>query len=71
MPKNVTEIQAVFAVDEAQALLFETGYKKALVHLTMEEKSAISSVLVNYHCMMKQKAAMDQFIEGLESPGVT
>ena len=30
----------------------------------------VSLILVNYHCMTKVKAAMDQYMEGLESLGL-
>ena len=68
--ENNTELRAVFGIDEAQALLYETGFTKALLHLAMEDKNAISSILVNYHCMTKVKATMDQYIEGLECLGL-
>ena len=53
--ENDTELQAVFGIDEAQALLYETGFTKALLHLAMEDRNAISSILINYHCMTKVK----------------
>ena len=37
----------------------------------MEDKETVNGVLVNYHCMVKPKAAMDQFIEGLDRLEVT
>lgn len=30
----------------------------------------VASLLINYHCMTKVKATMDQYIEGLESLGL-
>ena len=42
---------------------YETGFTKALLHLAKEDKNAISSILVNYHCMTKVKATMNQYIE--------
>lgn len=53
-------------MDEAAALLFETGYRKPTVQLTLSDKVAIKSSLLDYHCMIKVKAAMDQFAEGLD-----
>ncbi len=32
----------------------------------MSDKPAIKSSLLDYHCMIKVKGAMDQFAEGLE-----
>ena len=45
-------------MDEAQALLFEAGYSKPLNGLTVEDKVTQSNMLLNYHCMVKVKAAM-------------
>ena len=68
--ENNTEIQAVFAIDEVQSLVYEAGFRKPLAQLSMEDKSVVSLILVNYHCMIKVKAAMDQYMEGLESLGL-
>ena len=68
--ENDAEIQATYAIDEAQSLLSEAGFFKPLIRLTMGDQSQLSSVLISYHCMTKVKAAMDQFVEGLESLGV-
>ncbi len=68
--ENDAEIQVSCAIDEAQSLLSEAGFFKPLIRLTMEDKSKLTSVLISYHCMTKVKAAMDQFVEGLESLGV-
>lgn len=68
--ENDTEIQAVFAIDEFQSLVYEAGFRKPLAQLSMEDKSVVSSILLNYHCMTKVKAAMDQYLEGLESLGL-
>ena len=53
-------------MDEAAALLFETGFRKPTVQLTVSDKITIKSSLLDYHCMIKVKAAMDQFAEGLD-----
>ena len=55
------------AIDEAQSMLLEAGFSKPFTKLTLEDKSNVYSVLINYHCMTKVKAAMDQYIDGLES----
>ncbi len=36
----------------------------------MRDQPALRSALLDYHCMLKAKAAMDQFCEGLEELGV-
>ncbi len=50
--------------------MYETGYTKPMMYLTVKDKANISSVLTTYHLMTKVKAAMDQFIEGLNSLNV-
>lgn len=65
-----TEIQAVFSIDEVQSLVYETGFRKPLAHITIGDKSMVASLLINYHCMAKVKAAMDQYVEGLASLGL-
>ena len=62
-----TEIQAAFSIDEVQSLVYETGFRKPSAHVTVADKSMVASLLVNYHCMTKVKAVMDQYIDGLES----
>ena len=53
-------------MDEGASLLEETGYRKPICRLTMHDKDSVCSALVDYHCMLKTKAAMDQFAEGLQ-----
>ena len=53
-----------------QTALLETGYGKAINNLSMNDTAEIMSVMMDYHCMLKSKAAMDQFAEGLECTGV-
>ena len=48
----------------------ETGYNKPLSLLTMEDLDNILLCITDYHCLIKVKASMDQFIEGLTSGGV-
>ena len=63
-------MQVLFAVDEAAALLYETGFRKAGSLLTVADKDNVKSVLVDYHCMLKVKACMDQFAGGLQELNV-
>ncbi len=68
--ENDDEVKVVFAIDEAASLLHETGFRKPTCRLSMSDKSRLRSALVDYHCMLKVKAAMDQFAEGLQELGV-
>ena len=47
-------------------MLFDTGYRKPICQLTVLHKSGVRLALLDYHCMLKVKASMDQFIEGLK-----
>ena len=59
--ENDDDMKMVFA------LLMETGYRKPVIHLTLDDKRA---ALLDYHCMLKVKASMDQYAEGLEQLNV-
>ena len=65
--QDTDELRTVFAMDEAAELLLSTGFQKPLRSLAMEDKECLRLVL---HCLLKVKAEMDQFAEGLKSLGV-
>lgn len=48
-------------------LVQETGFRKPVCMLKVADKASLRSVLVDYHCMMKVKSAMDQFAEGMQT----
>ena len=64
------DVKVIFSVDEASELLYATGFRKAVCDLTLEDTSMIKSSLIDYHCILKVKAEMDQFLEGLTSLGI-
>ena len=47
-------------------MLFDTGYRKPICQLTVLVKSGVRLALLDYHCMLKVKASMHQFMEGLK-----
>ena len=53
--------------DENLGLLLDTGYSKPISTVTLVDRNKISDVLKKYHCLIKVKAEIDQFIEGLRS----
>ena len=63
-------MRTVFDDAENTNLFLETGYRKAISHLDISEKSDLLSVIIDYHCMLKAKAANDQFLQGLQVTGV-
>ena len=65
--ENDDDVKLIFTVDEISGLILETGYRKPFVKLTMADRSELKAAMVDYHCMIKVKAAMDQYIEGLQS----
>ena len=68
--QNDVDLQGLFVIADLEALLLETGYSKPLSLVCMEDKNSIVSSVTDYHCLIKVKAAMDQFMEGLNSGGV-
>ena len=61
------ELKATLAIDEVSDLLFQSGYRKPLVSLTIEDKEEVLKAMVDYHMMIKVKSAMDDYIEGLKT----
>ena len=60
----------VFAIDEAADLLLATGFRKPLTKLQVADRAMIKSSLLDYYCLLKVKAEIDQFSEGLEDLGL-
>ena len=67
--ENDDDIKLCFSIDEGASLLFETGYRKAVCSMTLSDRPAVLSALLDYHLMIKVKAEMDQFKEGLQTLG--
>ena len=67
--ENDDDIKICFSIDEGSSLLNDTGYRKAVCSLTLSDRPAIMSALLDYHLMIKVKAEMDQFKEGLQTLG--
>ena len=64
------EVQAIFFDDDNANLLLETGCDKPMQTLGLQDISDVRAAMTDYHCMLKVKAAMDQFMEGLDMGGV-
>ena len=60
------DIKVLFNVDEA---LVVTGYRKAVCSLRLKDKENLKAALLDYH-LIKVKAEMDQFGDGLADLGV-
>ena len=61
--ENDDDINLCLSIDEGASLLNDTGYRKALCSLKLSDRHR------DYHLMIKVKAEMDQFKEGLQSLG--
>ena len=48
----------------------ETGFRKALCLLTVNDKDHLKKTLRDYHTLIKTKAEMDQLCEGLQNQSV-
>lgn len=59
------DICVLFMMEELQALLLETGFSRPLNNLNLSDKNSLRSTLVDYHCMVKAKASIDHFAQGL------
>lgn len=62
-------LRGVFGNATFESLILETGYRKPLSQLTMDDKPAIRQTL-RAHVILKVKAELDQFCEGLQTCGV-
>jgi hypothetical protein len=63
-------LQSLFVEGDAQDYLLNTGFRKPIQQLSLMDKSTIESSLIDYHCFIKVKAEMDQFMEGLDQLGI-
>ena len=61
------EVAEIFETEEAAEMLFATGYSKPISQLSDKD---IRSILLAYHCFLKVKSEMDQFLDGLNTTGV-
>ena len=61
-------LQAIFDDSATADIVLETGYRKPLG--TVSDKEEIIRVLKRYHTLIKVKAEIDQFIEGLQCLGI-
>ena len=67
-PNN--EVQVIFAINEAEAMLVDSGYRKPMTKLIVTDAKDLKLALINQQCMLKVKAYTDQFIEGHEVLGI-
>ena len=63
-------LQEIFADNDTSDKLLETGYRKPLTSLTLNDREEIVGVLKLYHTLIKVKAEIDQFVEGLQCLGI-
>ena len=56
-------------MDDTLLLLYDTGFTKSINDLTISDQPSIVQSLVDYHLMIKVKAQMDQFKDGLKALG--
>ncbi|KAL5475336.1 hypothetical protein EMCRGX_G025133 [Ephydatia muelleri] len=65
---SLDDLKAVFNEDGPRMLLMECGYFAPLNSLDL--KPLILSTILDFHLMLKVKASMDQFLEGLQTLGL-
>lgn len=64
------KIKVLLNVDEVSEFLMVTGYRKAICNLGVQDKGSLKAALLDYHCLLKVKAEMDQFMDCLDDVGV-
>lgn len=64
------QLCTIFNDEENQSILLEAGCHMVLSSLKLSDKANLLSIMIDYHCIIKPKAAIDQFVEGLSSTGV-
>ena len=65
--KSNEKLKNVFQDEMSAALLTESSSTQPLL---LKTKRVLLSALTDYHLMLKVKAAMDQFIDGLGAMGI-
>ena len=63
-------MKGLFEVEDNASILLETGYHKPLSTLTVTDVPMLCNALRSHHGIIKVKAELDQFCEGLETLGV-
>ena len=63
--ENDDDVRLLFEIEEAHTLLLETGFSCPLISLKLSQRSDLKAALIEYNCLIKPKASMDQFVEGL------
>lgn len=64
------DLRSIFHDSNKESLLLETGFRKPLTLLTMDDKPNIKKVMQDHHTLIKVKPELDQFAEGLKTAGV-
>jgi hypothetical protein len=67
LAENGKLLRSVFENDDASSIVFETGYRKSLTLLTLKDRDELIASVKIYHCLIKIKAGIDQFLDGLKS----
>ena len=62
---TVDELRDVFAADDDKDLLLQCGFQIPVSAINLSMKNTLVTVLVDYHCIVKCSAMMDQFRQGL------
>jgi len=65
--QNADDLRAVFVMNESAELLLSMWFQKPICRLAIQDKECLRSILLDYHCLLKAKAEMDQFAERLKS----
>ncbi len=54
-----------------QEYILATGFSKPINRISLDDRDTLCSVMFDYHCLLKSKSAMDQYLEGLADQGIS
>ena len=57
----------MFDDEEFFALIFETGYRKALTAIQLDDREELVLTLRQYHTVIRDQVELDQFVDGLNA----
>ena len=61
------QLKLVFDQEPEQSLVYDTGYNKAMCLITLNDNKCLKTALRDHYSVIKIKAEVDQFIEGLRT----
>ena len=64
------DIQLVLQDSCLADAIVQTGFSSPISSITIANRDSVIAALIDYNCLIKTKAMMDQFISGLDTSNV-